>query len=156
MPLGQRIADMAPEGRLGMLDSLQEAIIDAGKGKTPAPHLRWPRRSSARALKNSPNSRQPSRRFILLSAGHGAGDDQAVVIRAPVHIPSGRSGWYRGIEPLTSSRQDWLGRSAEQRGRAAHDLVLRDILKVLGQTPPVAERIDDLPVAFTPESVLQG
>jgi hypothetical protein len=49
-----------------------------------------------------------------------------------------------------------LARSAEQLGRAAHDLVLWDILEVLGQTPPVSERIDDLPVAFAPETVLEG
>jgi len=33
MPLGQRIAHMAPEGRLGILDSLQEGIISAGNGR---------------------------------------------------------------------------------------------------------------------------
>jgi hypothetical protein len=39
-----------------------------------------------------------------------------------------------------------LGRSVEQLGRAANDLVMRDIFEVLGQTPPVSERVDDLTV----------
>ena len=33
---------------------------------------------------------------------------------------------------------------------------MRDMLEVLGQTPPVSERIDDLPVALAPKPVLQG
>jgi hypothetical protein len=54
---------------------------------------------------------------------------------------------------------DWerrLARSTEQLGRAAHDLVMWYVLKALGEAPAVSKRIDDLPVAFAPESVLQG
>src|SRR4029453_2608977 len=46
-------------------------------------------------------------------------------------------------------------RPAEQLGRSAHDLVMRYVLQMLGQTPPVSEGIDDLSVAFAPKTVLQ-
>src|SRR5215216_7464625 len=43
----------------------------------------------------------------------------------------------------------------EQLGRAANDLVVRNVLQALRQTPPVSERVHDLPMALTPERVLQ-
>jgi hypothetical protein len=33
MPLGKRIAHMPPEGRLGVLDPLEEAIVSAVDGR---------------------------------------------------------------------------------------------------------------------------
>jgi hypothetical protein len=48
-----------------------------------------------------------------------------------------------------------LAHSAEQFSRAAHNLLMGYILEVLGEAPPMSERIDDLPVAFTPEPVLE-
>ena len=58
---------MAPEGRLGILDSLQKAIIDAGKGKIAG----TPRAVAAAlvgkgAEEERPSAHQPSRRFTSL------------------------------------------------------------------------------------------
>jgi hypothetical protein len=61
---------MPPEGRLGIRDSLREAIVDAGNGRLdvvgPLPEPS-PRRARAASPKTHPNSRKPSRRRVSFS-----------------------------------------------------------------------------------------
>ena len=76
-------------------------------------------------------------------------------LRCPIGDATATSAWIfgptfnlRAGEPLRLS-------SPKELGRTAHDLFLWDVLKMLGETPPVTERVDDLPVAFAPERVVQ-